>query len=424
MIFAADGRKIRHTFHRIMMRSAARLAYPQAQAAIDGTAGRRRPRRSSTRVLKPLWDAYAVLKRGRDKRQPLDLDLPERKILLKPDGTVDRVDRARAARRAQADRRVHDPGQCRGGRDAGGASARSWSTASMTRRRWPSRNRCASSCRRSACRWRAARRCRPASSTRILERVRGSDNEALVNEVVLRSQSQAIYSPDNIGHFGLNLRRYAHFTSPIRRYADLIVHRALISRARPRQGRADARRGRAARGHRRADLGHRAPRHGGRARHGRPADRRLSSPSSSTASFDARISGVTKAGLFVQLPQFGADGFIPVSTLGDDYYIYDETARALCRRAQRQRLPARRPRRGQAGRGRAAGRRDALRDAERAEAAAGIEAVVPQGEGARSARARSRSRGRGRREETMMDKQVFGGEHHTRPAGARRCGRP
>ena len=65
--------------------------------------------------------------------------------------------------------------------------------------------------------------------------VRGADNETLVNEVVLRSQSQAEYSPDNIGHFGLNLRRYAHFTSPIRRYADLIVHRALIARARPRR---------------------------------------------------------------------------------------------------------------------------------------------------------------------------------------------
>src|SRR5690606_7511182 len=61
-----------------------------------------------------------------------------------------------------------------------------------------------------------------------LSRVKGSDFEVLVNEVVLRSQSQAIYTPENIGHFGLNLRRYAHFTSPIRRYADLVVHRALI----------------------------------------------------------------------------------------------------------------------------------------------------------------------------------------------------
>ncbi len=106
--------------------------------------------------------------------------------------------------------------------------------------------------------------------------MRGDDNEALVNEVVLRSQSQAEYSPENIGHFGLNLRRYAHFTSPIRRYADLIVHRALIAAlgfgpdgiTRGEEERLEEISG--------ADLGDRAPRHGGRTRHGRPADRRLS----------------------------------------------------------------------------------------------------------------------------------------------------
>ncbi|WP_367930282.1 ribonuclease R family protein, partial [Aquamicrobium sp.] len=90
MTFAADGRKLRHSFHRVMMRSHAKLAYPQAQAAIDG-----RPDDKTgpilDAVLKPLWDAYAVLKRGRAAREPLELDLPERKILLKPDGTVDRV---------------------------------------------------------------------------------------------------------------------------------------------------------------------------------------------------------------------------------------------------------------------------------------------------------------------------------------------
>ena len=90
MTFAADGRKIRHSFHRVMMRSSAKLAYPQAQAAIDG-----RPDDTTgpilDGVLKPLWAAYDVLKRGRNAREPLELDLPERKILLKADGTVDRV---------------------------------------------------------------------------------------------------------------------------------------------------------------------------------------------------------------------------------------------------------------------------------------------------------------------------------------------
>ena len=117
MVIGNDGRKRSHSFHRILMRSAAKLNYAQAQAAIDG-----RPDDTTgpllDPILKPLYDAYAVVKRARDERDPLDLDIPERKILLKPDGTVDRVDRAGAARRAQTDRRIHDPGQRRRGRNA------------------------------------------------------------------------------------------------------------------------------------------------------------------------------------------------------------------------------------------------------------------------------------------------------------------
>ncbi len=90
MVIAPDGRKHSHSFHRILMRSAAKLNYAQAQAAIDG-----RPDDTTgpllDPILKPLYAAYAVVKRARDERDPLDLDIPERKILLKPDGTVDRV---------------------------------------------------------------------------------------------------------------------------------------------------------------------------------------------------------------------------------------------------------------------------------------------------------------------------------------------
>ena len=226
MTFSADGRKIRHSFHRIMMRSAAKLAYRQAQAAIDGV-----PDETTgpilEPVLKPLWAAYQVLKRGRTVRQPLELDLPERKILLKPDGTVDQVivpDRLDAhklieefmiqANVAAAETleaklqplvyRVHDAPSM-----AKQESLREFlATLGMSLAR--------------------GAQMKPSQFNQILDRVRGEDNEGLVNEVVLRSQSQAIYSPENLGHFGLNLRRYAHFTSPIRRYADLIVHRALI----------------------------------------------------------------------------------------------------------------------------------------------------------------------------------------------------
>ncbi|RWE81994.1 MAG: ribonuclease R [Mesorhizobium sp.] len=324
--FSSEGRKLRHSFHRVMMKSAAKLAYPQAQAAIDGVPDdKTRPLLDS--VLKPLWDAYAVLKRGRDARQPLELDLPERKILLKPDGTVDQVvvperldahklieefmiqANVAAAETLEGKKeplvyRIHDAPSL-----AKQESLREFlQTLSLSLAR--------------------GAQMRPSQFNGILERVRGADNEALVNEVVLRSQSQAEYSPKNIGHFGLNLRRYAHFTSPIRRYADLIVHRGLISAlglgpgglTQQEADRLEEVAALISATERRAMAAERDT-----------VDRLIAAYLAERVNdtFDARISGVTKAGLFVQLPQYGADGFIPVSTLGGDYYIYDETARSL-----------------------------------------------------------------------------------------------
>ncbi|RUU49832.1 RNB domain-containing ribonuclease, partial [Mesorhizobium sp. M7A.T.Ca.TU.009.01.1.1] len=168
----------------------------------------------------------------------------------------------------------------------------------------------------------------PSQFNGILERVRGADNEGLVNEVVLRSQSQAEYSPKNIGHFGLNLRRYAHFTSPIRRYADLIVHRGLIAAL--GLGPGGLTQDEAARLEDVAVLISGTERRAMAAERD-TVDRLIAAYLAERVDdrFDARISGVTKSGLFVQLPQYGADGFIPVSTLNGDYYIYDETARSL-----------------------------------------------------------------------------------------------
>ncbi|MEO5322714.1 ribonuclease R [Mesorhizobium sp. CC13] len=326
MTFSAEGRKVRHSFHRIMMRSAARLAYPQAQAAVDGTPDDKTTPILET-VLKPLWAAYDVLKRGRDARQPLELDLPERKILLKPDGTVDSVvvpDRLDAHKlieefmiqanvsaaetlenkKQKLVYRIHD----------GPSLAKQESLREFLQTIGLSLARGA--------------QMRPSQFNGILERVRGEDNEQLVNEVVLRSQSQAEYNPDNIGHFGLNLRRYAHFTSPIRRYADLIVHRALIGSLGlgagglmpSEEARLEEIAGLISQTERRAMAAERDT-----------VDRLIAGFLAERVdeTFDARISGVTKAGLFVQLPQYGADGFIPVSSLGDDYYHFDEAARSL-----------------------------------------------------------------------------------------------
>ncbi|MCA0276488.1 MAG: ribonuclease R [Proteobacteria bacterium] len=326
MTFSAEGRKVRHSFHRVMMRSAARLSYPQSQAAIDGTPDEK-TRPILETILKPLWAAYDVLKRGRDSRQPLELDLPERKILLKPDGTVDTVivpDRLDAhklieefmiqANVAAAETlenkkqklvyRIHD----------GPSLAKQESLREFLQTIGLSLARGAAM--------------RPSQFNGILERVRGEDNEQLVNEVVLRSQSQAEYHPENIGHFGLNLRRYAHFTSPIRRYADLIVHRALIGSlglgagglTPAEEARLEEIAGLISQTERRAMAAERDT-----------VDRLIAGFLAERVdeTFDARISGVVKAGLFVQLPQYGADGFIPVSSLGDDYYHFDEAARSL-----------------------------------------------------------------------------------------------
>ncbi|HEV7874443.1 MAG TPA: RNB domain-containing ribonuclease, partial [Enterovirga sp.] len=226
MVIAADGRKKSHSFHRVMMRSAAKLSYQQAQDAIDG-----RPDDTTGPILdtllRPLWAAYGCVARERDRRGPLSLDLPERKIVLKPDGTVDRIfvpERLEAHRLieefmilanvAAAETlekagsplvyRVHDEPSLEKMKGLGEVLA-------SVGYKLPKDGAL-----------------RPALFNRILAGFQGSEHQIFVNEVVLRSQAQAVYAADNAGHFGLNLRRYAHFTSPIRRYADLIVHRALI----------------------------------------------------------------------------------------------------------------------------------------------------------------------------------------------------
>ncbi len=326
MIITKDGRKLSHTFHRIMMRSHAKVSYPQAQAAIDGAPDAKTAPLLET-VLKPLWAAYFALRRARDARMPLDLDLPERKILLNPDGSVDKVvipDRLDAHRLveemmilanvATAETleakgqplvyRVHDQPSL-----AKQESLREFlKTLDIPLAKGVA--------------------LRPKDFNVILSRVRDTVNEQLTNEVVLRSQSQAIYDPNNIGHFGLNLRKYAHFTSPIRRYSDLIAHRALIKAL--NLGDDGLTR------EEEAQLVEIAAQISTTERRSMAAERdtidrlianHLKDQIGST--FDGRIAGVVGAGLFVTLPAYGADGFVPVSTLGDDYYHFVEANHAL-----------------------------------------------------------------------------------------------
>ena len=174
----------------------------------------------------------------------------------------------------------------------------------------------------------------PRDLDRVLRRVAGTPEAPLVNEVMLRSQSQAEYSPDNIGHFGLALPRYAHFTSPIRRYADLLVHRALIRGLRLGDGALAA--DEAARfpdtalhitaTERRAQLAERDA-----------IDRYLAAYMADKvgANFAARISGVTPFGLFVTVAGSGASGLVPVRSLPDDFWQHDEREQTLTGRRTR-----------------------------------------------------------------------------------------
>jgi ribonuclease R len=177
----------------------------------------------------------------------------------------------------------------------------------------------------------------PGALDRVLALVAGTDRASLVNEVMLRSQSQAAYSADNIGHFGLALPRYAHFTSPIRRYADLLVHRALIAGLNLGLGGLTEEEARSLPDtsehitgtERRAALAERES-----------VDRYLSAYMADKigATFPARISGVTRFGLFVTLHGNGASGLIPLSSLPDDYWMHDETTQSLVGRRTHRRF--------------------------------------------------------------------------------------
>ena len=326
MVLDKNGSKLSHSFHRVLMRSAAKLSYIQAQKAIDGVTDDKTETLLDG-VLKPLWAAYHALKKAREAREPLDLDLPERKIMLKADGMVDyvfipeRLDAHKlieeymilanvaAAETLEKNKtpllyRIHDastPEKLEALKDF-------LSTIDM---KLPSSGGL-----------------RPSVFNHILAKVKDTPQSQLVSEVVLRSQAQAEYSPNNIGHFGLNLRRYAHFTSPIRRYADLVVHRGLIralgfgNDGLPEgiETKLEAIGAEISAAERRAMLAERET-----------IDRLIAlwMTDKIGAEFQGRIAGVVKSGLFVRLDQTGADGFVPASTIGLDFYRYDEGSHAL-----------------------------------------------------------------------------------------------
>jgi ribonuclease R len=311
------GQKQGHKFGRGLMRSHARKTYEQVQAEFE----------DDSRNHRDLYAAFTALKTAREKRGTLDLDLPERKVTLGDDGQVKniaprpRLDSHKlieeymilanvcAAEELEAKKlpcmyRVHAPPS-----PEKLDNLRAFlSTLEISLQ--------------------PGDQLHPRDLDRVLKLVAGTDKAQLVNETVLRSQSQAEYSADNLGHFGLALTKYAHFTSPIRRYADLLVHRALITGLKlgkdglsPEDiAQFEDTAEQITATERRATLAERDS-----------TDRYLALYLQHRVGdiFTSRVSGVTKFGLFVTLPESGASGFLSMSSLPDDFWIHDEKSQSL-----------------------------------------------------------------------------------------------
>jgi ribonuclease R len=321
----ANGRLLKHKFIRATLCSAARLTYEQVQAARDGNPDDATgPLMES--VINPLYGAFEALLKDRSKRGVLELDLPERQIHVDDEGTVTGVS---IRQRFESHKLIEEFM----------IAANVAAAETLEKQKQPCMYRIHNEPtldKLEALRqfldgiginFAKGQKIMPDHFNDILEKVADTPNANMVNTVVLRSQSQAEYSPNNIGHFGLALHRYCHFTSPIRRYSDLLVHRALIEGGGLGAGNIGDKFGDFENiGEHLSDTERRA------AQAERDAVDRFSAAFLADrvgAEFPARINGVTRFGLFITLEETGADGLIPIRDLPDDYYIHDEAHHML-----------------------------------------------------------------------------------------------
>src|SRR4051794_1908162 len=340
---AKDGTLKGWRFTRAKIRVAANIAYEDAQAAIDASEEDRIevaspvcsmpemegpvPNALVETALKPLWACWRMLFAARNRREPLELDLPERQVVLDEKGRIEsvapreRLDAHRlvedfmiaanvaAARALEAKKspvmyRVHEPPS----REKLEALKDYLDTFDI--------------------KFTLGQVIKPATFNGIIERVGSSDFRPEIMEQLLRTQMQARYAPDRLGHFGLALATYAHFTSPIRRYADLLVHRALVTAFRLGEGGLPA-----------ADAEH-FERIGEQIslleRRAMEAERETVDRYVAAYLSDqrgqvvmCRITGVQPFGFFATVVDFGGDGLVPVSTIGEEYFRYEEKAQQL-----------------------------------------------------------------------------------------------
>lgn len=343
MKIAKDGSLKSWQFTRAKICVAANIAYEDAQAAIDAAGEARGDVSSPTcsmpevesavpaelvrTALQPLWGAWRALLAARNKREPLELDIPERRVMLDEKGRItsiaprDRLEahrlvedfmiaanvaaaRALEAKKAPVMYRVHEAP----GREKLVALKDYLATFDLE--------------------FALGQVVKPGTFNRIIERVGDSAGRAEIMEQLLRTQMQARYGPERLGHFGLALATYAHFTSPIRRYADLLVHRALVSAYRLGEG-----------GLSPEDAEH-FERTGEQIS---MLERRAMEAERETidryvAAFladqvgqlvECRITGVQPFGFFATVEDLGGDGLVLAQTLGQEYFRYDEAARQL-----------------------------------------------------------------------------------------------
>ncbi|QJE73106.1 ribonuclease R [Aerophototrophica crusticola] len=328
----AKGNLKRHKFVRGLMRSAARLTYEQAQAAHDGQPDETTGPLLDT-VIRPLYGAYDVLAKARQKRGTLELDLPERKVRLTPDGKVAEI----GVRERLDSHRLIEEFMIAANVAAAEALEARHAPCMYRVHAEPARDKLEplrEFLKTFGYNLAKGQVLKPIAFTNILDKARDTPESELISTVILRSQAQAVYQPENIGHFGLALTRYAHFTSPIRRYADLLVHRSLVRSYRLGDGGLDD---------------HEAATLDKIGEHISLTERRAAEAERDSMNryiaayladrvggmFSGKIGGVTHFGLFVTLDETGADGLVPVSSLPEDFYDHDEANHALVGRRSR-----------------------------------------------------------------------------------------
>jgi ribonuclease R len=329
LTIAANGKVTDWRFTRAIVRIDEVIAYEEAQRRID--AGAPPPH------LANLWEAWRALERARTDRDPLDLDLPERRVKLDEAGRITEI---ALRERLDAHRVVED---FMIAANVAAAKALESKVAPIVYRIHEPPNReklvalkdyLATFDRKLS----LGQVITPALFNRLLKDVADESEKALIMEAVLRSQTQAYYGPRNAGHFGLALGSYAHFTSPIRRYADLLVHRALVDGfgleqpepkgdIPPRSGLSDRDRSDLSRISDAISMAERRAMEAER----ETIDRYVAAWLSARVGevFDCRVTGVQKFGLFATIVGLGGDGLVPVSTLGDERFHYDERSQVL-----------------------------------------------------------------------------------------------